>query len=390
MQGLYGFITLGFFIIYLIFHVPANAFMDMSTSTVVLMFADMLCYPAFLFWQSRQRYEFKYRWLVIITLLMSSVNIFGGVIVVYFSESKDLARIAFSVIVDVCFCGFFFVWHFIKGRTVCVPKFWKFALKFNIPLVPHYLSEILLSQSDRIMISQLVSYTAAANYTVAYSIVTMLQLIMNAVSASFIPWAYEKIKHGLFDDIRKLSITLMLGISSLMLILMLLAPEIIYVFAGSDYISSIYVVPPLTMSVFFLFLYEMFSLAEFYYGKTVFVMFASIVAAGLNVLLNFIMIPIFGYYAAGYTTLICYFIYAIAHYILYRMVSRKEMDGVKLFNVKAIVITGIILGAITFLINLIYSYMIIRYAILAAIIVVVIYKRKAIISQIGMLKSKGE
>ncbi len=40
--------------------------------------------------------------------------------------------------------------------------------------------------------------------------------------------------------------------------------------------------------------------------KTQFLMAASMAAAGANVVLNFIFIRLFGYIAAGYTTLACY------------------------------------------------------------------------------------
>ncbi len=62
-------------------------------------------------------------------------------------------------------------------------------------------------------------------------------------------------------------------------------------------------------SVFFMFLYPLFANIEFYYEKTKFVMVASCSGALLNILLNYIFIGLYGYYAAGYTTLICYMVF---------------------------------------------------------------------------------
>ena len=42
----------------------------------------------------------------------------------------------------------------------------------------------------------------------------------------------------------------------------------------------------------------------FYYKKSGFIAFASIVAAAINIILNYILIPRFGFVAAAYTTLV--------------------------------------------------------------------------------------
>ena len=40
-----------------------------------------------------------------------------------------------------------------QGKKFFSKKYWKYALKFNIPLIPYYLSQVVFNTSDRIMIS---------------------------------------------------------------------------------------------------------------------------------------------------------------------------------------------------------------------------------------------
>lgn len=388
MEGLYGLITLVVFGIYWITRSWCNEFLGMTTEVVCLLFVELLCYPALLFWSNRQRYEFKYKWLVIVTLLVSVVNLASGVILVYFSENKDLARIRSVALTDGLICGGFFIYQMIKGRKVCAPKFWKFALAFNIPLIPHYLSEMVLTQSDRIMIEKYVSATATANYSTAYSVATMLQLFMSAINASFLPWAYDCLKHKKYNDMKKMGVIITAIMCGLIILMMLFAPELIYIFAGKKYAGAIYVIPPIAMSVFFMLMYDFFSTIEFYYGKTVLVMIASVVSAGMNVLLNWLLIPKFGYYVAGYTTLFCYLLYSLTHYALYRRICKSEMGGNRCYNEKILFLIGAAMLAMTILINIVYRYIIIRYLIVILVVVIFVWRKDAIINLFKQMKEK--
>lgn len=390
MQGLYCLITITFFGIYLIFQKPLNALIDMPSEMIMLLFADLLTYPALLFWSGRQRYEFKYRWLAIVTITMSVVNVAAGILSVYFSDDKAMAKVASNVIVNVVFCGFFLLYHFIKGRKLFVWKFWKYALAFNIPLIPHYLSEMILTQSDRIMITKYDSAAATANYSIAYSIVLIMQMITSAISASFLPWSYGCLKNKDYNAIKKMGNILMLLISGCIFMLTMFVPEIIYVFAGKTYMDSIYCIPPIALSILFIYLYELFSTIEFYCEKNLFVMIASVLAAGLNVFLNWYFIPIYGYYAAGYTTLSCYVLYAVGHYFVYKFTCKKELKVNAIYDGRFILLLLILMCAFTMVVNMFYNKILFRYMSALVVVSVMFIKRKTLIDRLKLMKDKKE
>ena len=59
----------------------------------------------------------------------------------------------------------------------------------------------------------------------------------------------------------------MIIIAIVNLLLICFAPEIISLFAPPPYYEAIWIVPPVAMSVFFMFCYDLFAKFAFYYEK---------------------------------------------------------------------------------------------------------------------------
>ena len=64
----------------------------------------------------------------------------------------------------------------------------------SIPILPHYLSGVILNQGDRIMIDKMVGKEAVAYYGLAYSIGMIAQILVTAINSAITPWMYEKFK----------------------------------------------------------------------------------------------------------------------------------------------------------------------------------------------------
>ena len=88
-------------------------------------------------------------------------------------------------------------------------KYWKYALNYNLPLVPHYLSQTVLNQSDRIMINSIVGSSAAGIYSLAYSASVILTIVNQSVLNSYNPWMYKKIRDKEYDSIGEVSVMLL-------------------------------------------------------------------------------------------------------------------------------------------------------------------------------------
>jgi O-antigen/teichoic acid export membrane protein len=119
----------------------------------------------------------------------------------------------------------------------------------------------------------------------------------------------------------------------------------------------------------------LFANIEYYYGKTNYVAAASIGAAITNILLNYFFIPIYGYIAAGYTTLISYILYALGHFLFMRRVSYKCAGGVKFYSHKLIMIISVLFLLFVLIIMPMYNFSYIRYGLFLIVLILMFFNR---------------
>lgn len=375
MQGLTLTITLCVFVVYLIGKQVWNNLFGLSDTLILMMFVALLVNPSIHFWSGRQRFEFKYKTLVAVTLGKSIANPLLGFILVILSDDKSTARIISVVIVELAFSGFFMIYQFLRGKCFFHRYYWKYALGLAVPLVPHYLSTIILVQGDRVMIDHMAGKSEVAFYSVAYSVGMLVQIVTSAITHSFTPWMYQNIKANSISDIKCTVNMLLLITASLSLMMMMCSPEIVMIFGPSEYSSAEYVIPPVAASVFFIFLYNILAIPQFYFERTRFLAVSSIIATVLNIVLNYIFISLFGYVAAGYTTLACYVMYSIGHYYVSKRVLFQSPLKNLLFDQKFILILSLFIIFIGISCNFVFDYWIVRYSILILACVFVYMKR---------------
>lgn len=344
----------------------------------------------FNFWAIEQRVQYRYRGLVILTLLSSLAQPVVGILFVTYAEDKVTARILSMVLVELVCYTWIFIAHIKRGKRFFDSYFWKYAVLFNLPLIPHYLSQVLLNASDRIMISRLVGDSEAGIYSVAYTLSQAMLMFNAALLSTVTPWMMQKIKTRRVDDIKLVAYSTLILVAAVNISLIAFAPEIMRVLAPDEYYGAIGVIPSISMSVYAMFIYELFVVFELYNEKRSFMMFASITASILNIALNYIFIPIFGYYAAGYTTLFCYIVNAAMHYVFMCRVCKDCMDGANPYSLKVILEITTLFFVLGFVFLFFYNYEWGRYSLAAIIAVIAIANRKRFMVIKNMILKRGE
>lgn len=381
---------LGFLCIYLVALRSWNIVLELNTFEVLCMFAMMLSTVAFNFWSVKKRVDFDYVPLVKLTLLVALMKpVFGISTVLLFPEHKVEARIGALTLVELlCYSGLYISIKN-KSRTWFHKFYWKYALSFNVPLIPHFLSQSILNQSDRLMIKSMVGSDAAGVYSLAYSISMIMTMINTSIQNTLNPWIYKQIKEQGFQTIAKVAYMALACVAFANYLLICFAPEVIFIFAPAAYHQAVYVIPPVAMGCYFLFMYCLFADFELYQAKTMYMMIASIISAVLNLVLNYFFIPKFGYIAAAYTTLICYIIYSLLHYLFMRRICKRVYNNVKVYDMRIIfLITGIFLTCGFFSMSL-YKKVYIRYGImLLATGIVFIFRNKILINLKALIDSR--
>lgn len=391
LEGLMTTLVLVGLVLYLIFHVPFNSFAKATTFQMLCVIGQIWTTAVFCFWAAEQRVEYNYVKLVVVTIIVSFAKPIVGILLVMFSDQKVSARVFGLFLVEFICYSWMFIVQVKKYPKLYSKKFWKYALKFNIPLIPHYMALNVLAGSDKIMIQHMVSDEKAGIYSLAYSISLIMNLFSTALIQTTGPWVYEKIKKREEKDIGAILLIAIIFIAAVNLALIIMAPEVVRIFAPVKYREAIYTIPPVAMGVYFYFLYNVFSFYEFYFEKTQYIAVASTSSAILNIILNYIFIGIFGYIAAAFTTLVCYAFYATFHYIAMKNIAKEQLDGNQIVSSKPMMfITGtfMLLG---FGINALYKLPVIRYGVIAVIMVLLfIFREKVMhyVDQIAQLRKK--
>lgn len=387
MLGLSNLATIVLFIIYLIFHAPLEAILNLPGEAIIMMFAGFLFSAAASLWTVQQRYVFEYRSLCTVTLAGTAGAALMGVICVYLVRS-GLSKIFADTIVAVVIGIGIYYYLLKKNRRLINFKYWKYALKLDLPLIPHYLSMIVLGSSDRIMINAFYGKAFTALYSVPYNASMVMQIVITSINASFIPWTYQKCREQDFRQLRRISSVLLVAVMLITLVPSLFAPELVWILGSNRYSDSMWVVPPVSCSVFFMFLYSLFSNIELYYEKSKNIMTASVGAAVGNVLLNFIFIPAFGYLAAAYTTLACYILLSIAHFIFMNEVCRDRKISEDVYDTKLIVIVSAILIVYSIGVTFLFDKPAwIRYLIVLLITGFAYFKKDILLKNLAIIKN---
>lgn len=380
LQGLCCVLSLAFLAIYLPFAGAWNKLFELPTPLVLLLVVENLSQFAVSCYYGVQRFEFKYKSVVGLTLINAVASPLVAFVLVMLSEEKGYARIIGYALANTAIGIVIFILNSRRAKGRLFRKeYWKYALYFNVPLIPYYLSQVVFNQSDRIMISHLMGTDKAGMYSVAYTLGTVLSFVLNAINNSYVPWLYTKIKEGKSQENRSVSTGIALLMAFLLLGVIAIAPEIIFIMAGKEYAEAIWVVPSVAMSILLLFYSQLFINIEFYYEEKIMLVWGSIGAAVLNIVLNWLLIPVFGFVAAGYTTMASYVAFAGANYFTMRAVGKRKQVSCDYFDLKALILIFVCFAGLGFLAMALYELPVIRYCIIAAVLVALVILRKQVI-----------
>lgn len=308
-----------------------------------------------------------------ITLLTGSLAPVLSVILSYYlSTNKYIGRVLGLDAPFVLIAIVLIAWLlFASPRVSPKLQYVKTSLRYTIPLIPHVLSQTVLAQCDLIMITSMLDAADTGIYSMGHSIGFLAFTILTQIMAVWSPWVYRRLNEGDSNSIRSASKLLILFGFYLTVCLLCIAPEVIKLLLPGDYYITNYVIPPLAASMFMQFNYMFIYDIEYFNKKMKRIAFASFAGAGINVALNFVFIPIVGFYAACYTTLFSYtLIFVLNILFAWNLGIRRTFDLKYMFTM--------ILCMLAFMFVFVCSVdnPIVRYAILVLMSAVLIVRKR--------------
>lgn len=388
VQWLTLFTSIGFAAFFLAFHKTIINRTGYSLKFLLLMCIHLLLFPSFQYWSQKQRYLFEYKKLVSVTLINATASLFFGVIVVCISDDKSFALIASTVCVQAVVNTVLFISMAYHGKTFYNKEYWTWSIIMAVPLIPHYLSEILLGHADRLMINQMCGASQAGIYNIVYQISMIMTIIRTGINGSFTPWLYYSMKGKRYKEIRRTTKMITLLMAVLTLFFMLIGPEMLRFVAPPSYSEAMTGIPAIMIGGFFIFVYVLFLNIEIYYEQNRFVAIASIVAALMNVILNAIFIRKIGYIAAAYTTMSSYALMAVMHCLAFIKIVKKHAEIKSVFDLRFLLTSSIVLLIMGSVILNLYHVTVVRWIVIFILCAVFTVKRTDIKNILLMLRTK--
>lgn len=365
-----------------------SGFIGLPWYYMVLMFVTMLFGFSQSFWMSWQRYEYKYKAVGAVIISSSLLTTVGSLIAVIYAKKsavEDLAfvRLSVSGVIALCFSVPIFIYFLTRKKPLFKKDYAIFSLTLGLPMVVHSFSKSLLSASDRVMINALEGSEALGLYSVLYTVGSLSLIVWESINTSFVPYFFEKLdaEKNNTNDIKSISFVILSVFGAASFLFALFAPEIVMILGGEKYMEAIYVAPPVCAGLFYIALYSLYGNILMYYKKTKYVMYCTLAAGLFNVVSNLILIPIYGYIAAAYTTLLSYMLMAAIYWFITKKIEDRQIYNNRTFWLISAIVVGLCL-----LCNLLYINNIIRYIVIGLMVSALFFFHKPVLTALHQMK----
>lgn len=278
------------------------------------------------FFNTKFTYEFKAHKNFFISVLTSVSTIGLSIFLISrFPKSINYWGRIIGLSSVYTFLGIIFFSYMIKsGKTFFNKNYWKFALPIAVPTIFHLLANILLNQSDKLMLQNLMGNSEAGVYALASTFGAVINTIWGALNNSWVPFYYEYNKKNEIYNIKKHGKNYIELFTLLTVGFILLSREVFYVYANKNFWSGSDFIPIFAVGYYFVFLYSFPVNYEFYNKKTKSIAIGTTLAAICNIILNFLFINWIGIIGAVIATAISHGIQFIFHYIAAIKIKESE------------------------------------------------------------------
>ena len=184
----------------------------------------------------------------------------------------------------------------------------KDIIRYGAPLVAHNLGSIIIGYSDRLFVVNEFGLSVMGLYSVGYQVGMIIYLVQNSFNLAWVPWFFEKLNLNDININKKIVIfTYFYFIVMILLVfLLILINPIIFSILGENYTNAQQFVFYIALGFAFNGMYKMVVNYLFYLKKTKLVGIVTLITAGLNILLNIVLIKYNGAIGAAQATCIAF------------------------------------------------------------------------------------
>lgn len=211
-----------------------------------------------------------------------------------------------------------------KGKTFFHREYWKFCVTLAIPVVFYGLSDVILSQIDKVMLQQMLGAAQLGQYSAALSLSGIMFTLYQALDNSWRPFYFEDMRQGNQEQVRLKALHYLELLTVLATGFILLAPEVYkHFFVPEEFWDSTTLIPVFVSSYYLNFLCTFPVNFEQYHKKNKVVAVVTIISAVLNAGLNYVLIKKMGMAGAAVATMLSHCVQLAMHYGYTRYILGK-------------------------------------------------------------------
>lgn len=311
----------------LLFLDPVSQLLKLSPFLVILMLIQAFGTFAVGFLNTKFIYEFKAGRNMVTSLVVTIVSLGLSVLLILQlpMESRYYGRILGNVATYGCIgipACVFILW---KGKTFYRQDYWKFCIVLAIPAIFHNLSDLILGQSDQIMLQQMVGEAAVGQYGIAWNLANVMFVIFGALNKTWCPFFFDEVKRGKRDAMLSKTVNFLELYTILSMGFILLAPEVFRIYTtGKANTDNTMLLPIFVSSYYLNFLCTFPVNYEYYHKQTKVVAAVTIGSSLLNLELNYVLIRAMGMAGAALATTLSHGVQLLLHYGYTRYLLGKE------------------------------------------------------------------
>jgi len=322
--SLLGFLAAG--ILCTVFLGPISGLLHLPGILVYLMLLQAFGNFTTTFAGSKYTYEFKAgrNLLLSVGVTLASLGLSLALVLSLPQEERYLGRIWGNMIV---YAGVGLVLALVvlrRGRVYFRPDYWKFCLTLSLPMVFYSLSDMMLAQSDQIMLQTMLDSTSVGLYGLAYTFTNVLFTIFHSLNNTWAPFFFEDMKNGERSKVRSSAINFLELFTILAMGFVLLAPEVFRIYASRDFWSGTNLIPLFSAGYYLNFLCTFPVNYDYYHKQNKAVAVITVSCALVNLGLNYLLIRSFGVVGAALATATAHFLQLVLHHIYAGCVLGKE------------------------------------------------------------------
>jgi O-antigen/teichoic acid export membrane protein len=333
-----GFLTL--FIILVAFHFTDNSF---YTNAIVFIIASSTVFQSFnvidFYFKSKVLSQYIF-YSNFFALTFSSIFKIGLILceaeVIYFALA-----IAFDSLVLVF--GLVYFYHS-RGYKVANWQFNK-KLAFELlgdswPLILAYMSYLIYSRIDQIMMKNMLGQESVGYYAAAFKLYSIIPLIPMSIASSISPLITSYYHSGLLKKLHKtyyfFSSIMTLAAYLILVVIYLCSDNLIFFLFGPDFKKSAFILVILVLGLIPIFNGFLRSTFITVTNNQQIIFYTTFFAACLNVILNYYWIRAYGVYGSAYATVVSQFISLTLSNLFF-----KETRKIFMIQIKSLFLIGL-------------------------------------------------